>query len=96
MPINEQCDGNAFGANSMRRKRLTPQRENELARRIRDQADPFARQALIEAGLPIVYQVARRYRRFGMSHDDLIAEGNLGLIQAGERFDPAGGKRVHT
>lgn len=83
-------------ATTSRPARLTRQREGILARRIHKHADPFARQELIEAGLPIVYHVARRYRHFGMSPEDLIAEGNLGLIQAVERFDPACGSRFRT
>ncbi|MBN1942111.1 MAG: sigma-70 family RNA polymerase sigma factor [Phycisphaerae bacterium] len=76
--------------------RLTARRERELARRIQEQSDPLARQELIEAALPMVYHIARRFEHGGMSREDLIAEGNLGLIQAVERFDPACGTRFQT
>lgn len=75
---------------------LTAQREQILARRIREHGDPVARQELIEATLPLVFHVARRFKHSAMSREDLIAEGNLGLIRAVERFDPGCGTRFHT
>jgi RNA polymerase sigma factor (sigma-70 family) len=75
---------------------LSAQRERQLARRIREHCDPVARQKLIEATLPLVYHIARKYEYSGMSREDLVAEGNLGLIQAVERFDPDCGTRFGT
>lgn len=82
---------------SVRAKRkLTRRREHGLARRIQHHGDPIARQELIEATLALVYPIARRFEHSGMTREDLIAEGNLGLIRAAERFDPACGTRFHT
>jgi RNA polymerase primary sigma factor len=55
-----------------------------------------ARDRLIRANLRLVFSIARRYARFGASLGDLIAEGNLGLIRAVERWDPAQGTRFST
>ena len=50
--------------------------------------DPEARDALIRANLGLVVVVARPYSGRGVDLDDLVSEGNLGLIRAAERFDP--------
>ena len=55
-----------------------------------------ARDRLIRANLRLVFSIARRYARFGASLGDLIAEGNVGLIRAVERWDPAHGTRFST
>lgn len=49
------------------------------------------RQVVIEENLPLVVRLARRYERFGLSLQDLIQEGNMGLLAAVERFDPEHG-----
>lgn len=55
-----------------------------------------ARERLVEANLRIVVKLANEYRNHGVSVDDLIAEGNLGLLEAAERFDPSRGVRFIT
>jgi RNA polymerase primary sigma factor len=55
-----------------------------------------ARARLIEANLRLVVCVARKYRGQGLPMDDLVGEGNLGLIKAAERFDAAFGVRFST
>jgi len=55
-----------------------------------------ARQHMIEANLRLVVSIARRYQNRGMLFDDLIEEGNLGLIHALEKFDPERGFRFST
>ncbi|MBN1555873.1 MAG: sigma-70 family RNA polymerase sigma factor [Phycisphaerae bacterium] len=75
---------------------LTRRRERQLTRRIREHSDPVARQELIEAALPLVLPIARQYEHSRMTREDLIAEGNLGLIRAVEKFDPDCGTRFHT
>ena len=59
----------------------------DLARQ-RDAGDPEAVNALVVANLSLVVTIARRFRDRGLSLDDLIAEGNIGLIRAAELFDP--------
>jgi RNA polymerase primary sigma factor len=55
-----------------------------------------AKNALIEANLRLVVSMARRYRRSGLGLDDLIQEGNLGLMRAAEKFDYRVGSRFST
>ena len=58
--------------------------------------DFAARQHMIEANLRLVVSIARRYQNRGLPFDDLIEEGNLGLIHALEKFDPERGFRFST
>lgn len=66
---------------------LSREEEIELARRAR-KGDRQALRKLIESNLRFVVSVANRYKGYGIPLMDLINEGNLGLIQAAERFDP--------
>ncbi len=66
-----------------------------LARRVK-RDDRQARNALIEANLRLVVHVAKRYVGQGMDLEDLISEGNIGLIRAVSKFDPDKGFRFST
>src|SRR5579875_3398176 len=66
-----------------------------LARRVK-RDDRQARNALIEANLRLVVHVAKRYEGQGMDLEDLIGEGNIGLIRAVSKFDPSKGFRFST
>ncbi|HQW64122.1 MAG TPA: sigma-70 family RNA polymerase sigma factor [Pseudomonadota bacterium] len=74
---------------------LDAEGEVRLARALRA-GDPTARRRLIEANLRLVVNAARNYVGRGMAFLDLIAEGNLGLIRAVEKFDPERGFRFST
>jgi RNA polymerase nonessential primary-like sigma factor len=82
---------NELGASSL----LTPQEEVSLARAMRAGDFP-ARQRMIEANLRLVVSIVKHYQHRGIPLDDLIEEGNLGLIHALEKFDPERGFRFST
>ena len=67
-------------------KILTREEEVKLAESIRD-GDPKAIQEMVRRNLKYVVTVANKYRGLGISLQDLIEEGNIGLIQAAKRFD---------
>ncbi len=67
-------------------KLLSREEEISLAKDIK-QGDPKAIQEMVRRNLKYVVTVANKYRGFGMSLQDLIEEGNIGLIQAAKRFD---------
>ncbi len=68
---------------------LTHDTERDLGRRIREHDDEIALGRLVQANLRIVVGYAKRFRRLGVPLLDLIHEGNLGLIEAARRYDPA-------
>ena len=74
---------------------LEPAQEISLARRIR-KGDRQARDEMIRSNLRLVVSIAKNYTRRGLSLLDLIEEGNLGLLRAVEKFDPAQGCRFST
>jgi len=65
-------------------------------RRIDSGGDPAARKRIILGNLRLVVHIARAYRNRGLALLDLIEEGNLGLIQAADRFEPERGLRFST
>ncbi|HEY0548113.1 MAG TPA: sigma-70 family RNA polymerase sigma factor [Verrucomicrobiae bacterium] len=74
---------------------LTIQEEIDLAAKIK-KGDKKAREQMIKANLRLVVKIAHDYEGFGLPLLDLISEGNIGLMKAVERFDPAKGGKLST
>jgi RNA polymerase sigma-32 factor len=73
---------------------LSRQEEAHLARRWRDTRSPRDSARLVQGNLRFVVKVAMGYRKFGFDLEDLIQEGNMGLLRAVDRFDPDRGVRL--
>ncbi len=73
---------------------LTREAEVALARKYRNEGDKAAARTLVESNLRFVVKICSEYRTYGIKMEDLIQEGNLGLMQAVERFDPEKGYRL--
>jgi len=73
---------------------LSAEEEQDLARRLQLRNDLEAAQRLIVAHLRFVVHIARGYLGYGLPLGDLIQEGNIGLMKAVKRFDPAHGVRL--
>ena len=76
-------------------KLLCAAEEVELSR-LTKAGDHQARRRLIESNLRLVVSIAKKYRGRGVAFEDLIQEGNAGLIRAVEKFDPEMGNRFST
>lgn len=70
-----------------RERLLTREEEIELTRRLKE-GDMEARAELIKSNLRFVITIAKQYKNSGLLLEDLISEGNLGLIMAADRFEP--------
>ena len=73
---------------------LSAEQERELALRLRERNDLEAARSLVLSHLRLVVSVARGYLGYGLPHADLIQEGNVGLMKAVKRFDPARNVRL--
>ncbi|MGH8143484.1 MAG: RNA polymerase sigma factor RpoH [Steroidobacteraceae bacterium] len=73
---------------------LSREREQELARRFRGDNDLAAARELVLSHLRFVVHIARGYSGYGLPLNDLVQEGNIGLMKAVKRFDPAVGVRL--
>src|SRR5438270_825309 len=74
---------------------LSPDEEKQLAYRI-EEGDNEARDQMVRANLRLVVNIARSYTGKGLGLQDLIEEGNLGLLRAVEGFDPSMNTRFST
>ncbi len=75
---------------------LEPDEEYMLAKRWQEHEDPKAAERLVGAHLRLVAKIANGYRGYGLPVIDLIAEGNVGLMQALRKYDPDKGFRFST
>jgi RNA polymerase primary sigma factor len=75
---------------------LSAQEERDLCRQIIHENCPQARERMIRSNLRLVVSIAKRYSGRGLPLQDLIEEGNLGLLKAVENFDPEQGARFST
>jgi RNA polymerase sigma-32 factor len=82
--------------NAMNAPMLEREYEIDLARRWRDDQDQKALHELVSAYARLVVSMASRFRNYGLPIGDLIQEGNIGLMQAANRFDPERGVRFST
>ena len=75
---------------------LSPEEEYMLAKRWKEHEDPEAARKLITSHLRLVAKIAMGYRGYGLPTSEIVAEGNVGLMQAVKRFDPERGFRLAT
>ena len=75
---------------------LDPQQEYMLAKRWREHQDTEAAHQLVTSHLRLVAKIAMGYRGYGLPISEVIAEGNIGLMQAVKRFEPERGFRLAT
>lgn len=75
---------------------LTAEEEHDLAERFKEGGDLDAARQLVVSHLRFVVKVARGYSGYGLAQNDLIQEGNVGLMKAVKRFDPSVGVRLVT
>ena len=73
---------------------LSGAEETSLAERFHNNGDVEAARQLVLSHLRLVISIARGYLGYGLPHSDLIQEGNIGLMKAVKRFDPARGVRL--
>ena len=85
----------AYMARIARGDLLSRKEEVELGRRARA-GDPEARTRLVEKNLRLAVAVAKKFRGQGLPFEDLIQEGNIGLMKAVDKFDPEMGNRFST
>src|SRR5215470_12217296 len=107
MPANQTHESPAQDASSAeqldrylrqvrRHTLLSREEERALTERYTRSRDPAIGRRLVEANLRIVVKLAFGYRRLHEDVQDLIQEGNLGLLQAVERYDPRRGVKLAT
>src|SRR5438445_12883387 len=85
-----------YMADVSRHPLLTREEEHELAVKFRETQDPRIAYRLVTANLRLVVKIAHEYRRAAFSLLDLIQEGNVGLMQAVQKYDPFRGVKLSS
>ena len=93
MPLHESMKG--YMRDIKQIPLITVEEEVELAARIK-KGDLIAKEKLIGANLRLVVKIAHDFKGMGFSLPDLVSEGNMGLIRATEKFDPAKGAKFSS
>ncbi len=93
---NPGSDLNAYLQRVRQFPMLTLEKEQDLANRYVESKDSQAADQLVGAHLRLVVRIATRYKGYGLPIAELISEGNVGLLQAMEKFDPSKGFRFST
>jgi len=75
---------------------LTSEQEFDYAIRFAEQNDLEAGKMLIQSHLRLVIKIAKKFKNYGLPASDLVAEGNIGLLQALKKFEPRKGFRFST
>ena len=75
---------------------LTPEEELDLSKRWRDHEDMAAAHKLVTSHLRLVAKIAMGYRGYGLPVNELISEGNIGLMRGVKKFEPDRGFRLAT
>ena len=75
---------------------LTPEEEYMFAKRWKEHEDPEAARRMVTSHLRLVAKIAMGYRGYGLPISEIVAEGNVGLMQAVKRFEPDKGFRLAT
>ncbi|MBI1251441.1 MAG: RNA polymerase factor sigma-32 [Alphaproteobacteria bacterium] len=88
--------GEKFAKSAMRAPMLSAEHEHHLARRWREHGDEAALHELTSAYIRLVVSMASKFRHYGLPANDLVQEGNVGLMQAAARFEPDRGVRFST
>jgi RNA polymerase sigma-32 factor len=75
---------------------LAPEEEYMFAKRFKEHQDPEAARRLVTSHLRLVAKIAMGYRGYGLPVSEIVAEGNVGLMQAVKKFEPDKGFRLAT
>ncbi|MBX9619846.1 MAG: RNA polymerase sigma factor RpoH [Hyphomicrobiales bacterium] len=97
LPIMASDGGLARYLNEIKRfPMLEPQQEYMLAKRWKEHGDRDAAHKLVTSHLRLVAKIAMGYRGYGLPINEVVSEGNIGLMQAVKRFEPEKGFRLAT